>query len=86
MYKRQKQNREDIRKSWQDFQNNKPVGTNRIREVILDSWKRSRQYGVNALHQNKQLCSPEELKKRQTKNIILLNAAHDYLEDSIPKF
>ena len=80
-----KQNRKDIKKSWQDFQNNKSVGTDRIREVILDSWKRSRKYGVNALQQNKQLCSPEELKERQVNNIILLNAAHDYLEDLYSK-
>lgn len=80
-----KQNRKDIKKAWQDFQNNKAVGTDHIREVILDSWKRSRQYGVNALHQNKQLCSPEELKQRQADNIILLNAAHAYLEDLYSK-
>jgi transcriptional regulator of acetoin/glycerol metabolism len=79
------QKRKDIRECWQDFQNNKPVKTDRIREVILDSWKRSRQYGVNPLHQNKQLCSPEELEKRRTKNKILLNAAHDYLEDLYSK-
>ncbi len=75
-----KRSKHDIKKAWQDFQNNKPVGIGHVREVILDSWERSRQYGVNALHQNKQLCSPEELINRQAKNIILLNAAHDYLE------
>ncbi|MGI5912587.1 MAG: sigma-54-dependent Fis family transcriptional regulator [Syntrophomonadaceae bacterium] len=80
-----KQNRLDIKKSWQDFQNNKTVETDRVRKVILDSWKRSQQYGINALNQNKQLCSPEVLKKRQANNKILLNAAHDYLEDLYSK-
>ncbi len=80
------QSRKAINEAWQEFQNNKPVGTDRVREVILDSWKRSRQYGVNAWRQNKQLCSPEELRKRQKKSKILLNAAHDYLEDLYSKF
>jgi transcriptional regulator of acetoin/glycerol metabolism len=80
-----KQKRKGIRKSWQDFQNNKPVGTDRIRRVILDSWKRSRQYGVNAFHQHKQLCSPEELQRRQAKNTVLLIAAQDYLQDLYSK-
>lgn len=81
-----KQSRKDIKASWQDFQNNKPVGTDRVRKVILDSWKRSRRLGVNALHQKKHLCSPEELKKRQANSIILLNAGQGYLEDLYSKF
>lgn len=80
-----KQNRKEIKKSWQDFQNDEPVGTDRVRAVILDSWQRSRQYGVNAIYQDKQLCSPEELIKRQADNMILLNAAHAYLEDLYSK-
>lgn len=80
-----KQSRKNIKQSWQDFQNNKLVGTDNIREVILESWERSRKYDVNALHQIKKLCSPEELKKRQANNIILLNAAHIYLEDLYSK-
>ena len=80
-----KQKRKDIKKSWQDFQKQKPVGKDSIRSVILDSWERSRQYGVNALHQDKRLCAPEELKQRQADNRLLLNAAHDYLEDLYSK-
>ncbi|NLW91056.1 MAG: sigma-54-dependent Fis family transcriptional regulator [Syntrophomonadaceae bacterium] len=76
-----KPNRKDMKKSWHDFQNNKSVGPDLIREVILDSWKRSQQFGVNALHQKKQLCSSADLKKRQANNIILLNAANGYLEN-----
>lgn len=56
-----------------------------MREGILDSWERSRQFNVNAIQQKKQLCSPEELKKRQADNTILLHAAHDYLEDIYSK-
>lgn len=76
-----KQKREGLKQSWQKFQNNIPVETDYVRKVILDSWKRSRQYGVNALHQNKKLCSSAELKNRKANSVILLKAAHVYLKD-----
>lgn len=76
-----KQRKKAIQKAWRDFQNNHPVGTDDVRKVILDSWKRSRQYGVDAFYQDKKLCSPEDIRKRQKNNATLLNVAHDYLKN-----
>ncbi|MGI6119603.1 MAG: PAS domain-containing protein [Desulfosporosinus sp.] len=75
-----KHSRKDIQKAWQDFQSGKPVGTN-VRKIILDSWTRSKHYGVNAFYLNKKLHSLENVRKRQENSRRLLDAAHDYLEN-----
>lgn len=76
-----KRSRKDIQKSWQDFQNGNPVGMDKVRKDILDSWNRSKQYNVNAFHLNKKLRSDADISRRRDNSITLLNAARDYLEN-----
>ena len=76
-----KQSRNNIQKSWQDFQSNNPVGTKNVRTDIIDSWNRSKHYNVDAFHLNKKLRSDSDVSKRRDNSITLLNAARDYLEN-----
>ena len=76
-----RQSRKGVKKSWQDFQSNKPVGTDNVRTDILDSWNRSKHYNVNAFHLDKKLRSDADVSKRRDNSLTLLNAARDYLEN-----
>lgn len=79
-HKPDEQGRERILKAWQEFQSGNPVAISDVRPAILDSWKRSKQYNVDAFHRNKKLISTEELRQKQDQSITFLNAAHEYLE------
>jgi len=76
---------EDIIKKWEMFAEEDVLNENGIREVIVESWKRSKDYGVNPYSQDfPQSLSDEELKKRHKESSLLLKTAKPFM-DSIYK-
>lgn len=59
-----KYNKQQIIQAWNAFLNDQPVDESAIGKEILESWKRSRAYGVNWRYVEKQILSKEELEER----------------------
>jgi len=57
-----------VKAAWKQFWDHSEVKVDGIREEIVESWKRSKAYGVNPYHMEKMVLSPEELKERIRKN------------------
>jgi transcriptional regulator of acetoin/glycerol metabolism len=77
----EKDARRKIKSAWRNFQCGKPVGLDDVREVILESWKRSKYFGVNPYHQTIQIVSEIDIKKRLKDDASLLKAANDFLKN-----
>jgi transcriptional regulator of acetoin/glycerol metabolism len=75
----EKDARRKINSAWRNFQCGKPVGADDVRKVILESWKRSKHFGVNPYHRTIKIVSQIDIKKRLKDNASLLKAANDFL-------
>lgn len=52
-----------------------------VRQEILDSWKRSRAFGINPYHMKKTVLSPEQLARRIRKNQNLYDVAVPFMDN-----
>ncbi len=77
----EKDARRKIKSAWRNFQCGKPVVSDDVREVILESWKRSKYFEVNPYHQTIQMVSEIDIKKRLKDNASLLKVANDFLKN-----
>ena len=71
--------RKEIFKHWSIFMEGGVVKDRIVREEVLDSWMRSKNYGVNPYILNCPILSPEELDARRVKRMNLINIASSYM-------
>ena len=71
---------EDIRTARELFLHGKPVPEGLIRQEILESWQRSRHFGLDFNVSAKTVLSPKELKERMEKHALLLQIAQPILD------
>lgn len=72
--------KERISRSWHTFTQDGTLSDSLIRNVISESWIRSRNYRVNPLEVKTKILSPEELKRRIHQKKSLIDIAHSYME------
>ena len=72
---------EDFIKAWDSFIHNDKLQRNLIRDIIADSWLRSKSYGIDPLAKEIRVClSKKEFNKRYKNNELLLNTAKPFMK------
>lgn len=66
--------------AWEAFIKDEPVEEASVKNIILDSWKRSKEYGVDPFSLTCEILSEDEIKKRIQKRKVLIDTAKPYLE------
>lgn len=66
--------------AWEAFIKDEPIEEGSVRDIILDSWKRSKEYGVDPFSLTCEILSEEEIKKRIQRREALVDTAKPYLE------
>jgi PAS domain S-box-containing protein len=74
------QKREKILCAWEAFIHDEPIEEGSVRDIILDSWKRSKEYGVDPYALTCEILSEDEIKKRIQRRKDLVDTAKPYLE------
>lgn len=69
-----------LKEAWEHFIENKDYDFSFMRPEILDSWKRSRNLGVDPIEISYKTLSADELNLKINKNINLIGIVHPYLE------
>lgn len=69
-----------LKKAWSHFINNRDFDYSCVRPEILESWKRSKQSGVNPVEINYSNLSSSQLNLKINKNIDIIDIVHPYLE------
>ncbi len=75
----EKDARSRIKSAWRNFQSGQAVSTDDVRPIILESWKRCKQFGSDPINQTVKIVPQREIQKKLKENSSLLKAAHDYL-------
>ncbi|MCG8483326.1 MAG: sigma-54-dependent Fis family transcriptional regulator [Clostridia bacterium] len=75
------ESREKTLQAWQSLVNNSPMKKELVRDVIFESWMRSRNYGINPFHTKNKILSDKELNDRILKRKDLVETAESYLEN-----
>jgi transcriptional regulator of acetoin/glycerol metabolism len=85
MIKNDNSNNCNFLKDWENFFVNNKKDDLKVRDVILNSWKRSIEYGLNPFNLNKYVLSKNELKQKRNINQNLINISKPYM-DNLHKF
>ncbi len=72
---------EKLQRIRRDFSAGEPFDESLVRPVILESWKRSRRYGITMGYVHKEALSPEELRRRIDERRTLCDVVFPILEN-----
>ncbi len=73
--------RKKTEQAWKSFMENRSFEAGLVRHVILKSWMRSKNYGVNPYDTNNKILSEDELQQRIHERKNLVSTARSYLEN-----
>jgi transcriptional regulator of acetoin/glycerol metabolism len=66
--------------AWKSFINDEPIEEGSVRDIVLESWKRSKAYGVDPFSTTCEILSDSEIEKRISRRKDLVETAKHYLE------
>lgn len=74
-------NNSNFLQDWENFFINNKKDNLKVRDVILNSWKRSIEYGLNPLNLNKYVLSKDDLKRAKNENRNLIDISKPYMNN-----
>lgn len=63
----EKDARSRIKSAWRNFQSGQAVSTDDVRPIILESWKRCKQFGSDPINQTVKIVPQREIQKNYKK-------------------